>query len=122
MQVETESKRFLAPETRTLHPGDAFFELSQEFNDLIALRAYELFELRGSVHGHDREDWLQALSEISQDVPVEITETQTGFTVRAGVPGFSEEEIEVRVCASLVVHHRQAARDIGTKQRRDREC
>jgi HSP20 family molecular chaperone IbpA len=102
MKVGTESKRFLAPGTRTLNTGDAFFELSQEFNDLIARRAYELFELRGSVHGHDREDWLQALSEISRDVPVEITETPTGFTIRADVPGFSEKEIEVRVAPRSV--------------------
>jgi|SRR5690242_5442541 HSP20 family protein len=102
MRVETDSKRFLAPVMHAPNPGDAFFELSQEFNDLISRRAYELFELRGSVHGHDREDWLQALSEISQDVPMEITETQTGFTIRAEVPGFSEKEIEVRVAPRSV--------------------
>jgi len=102
MRVETESKRFLAPATHTLHPGDAFFELSQELNDLISRRAYELFELRGSVHGYDREDWLQAVSEILRDVPVEITETETGFTIRADVPGFSEKEIEVRVAPRSV--------------------
>jgi HSP20 family protein len=102
MRVETESKRFLAPATRTLNPGDAFFELSQELNDLISRRAYELFELRGSLHGYDHEDWLQAVSEILRDVPVEITETETGFTIRADVPGFSEKEIEVRVAPRSV--------------------
>jgi len=102
MRVETESKRFLAPETRALNPGDAFFELSQGFNDLISRRAYELFELRGSEHGHDREDWVQAVSEILVDVPVDITETETGFTIHAAVPGFSEKEIEVRVAPRSV--------------------
>jgi HSP20 family protein len=97
MSVETESIRFLAPENRTLSPGDAFFELSQEFNELISRRAYELFELRGSVDGHDREDWLQAKSETLLNVPADITETETGFTVRAVVPGFAEKELEVRV-------------------------
>ena len=102
MSVESESKRFLAPETRTLNPGDAFFELSREFNDLISRRAYELFELRGSVHGHDREDWLQAVSEIVRNVPVEINETETGFTIHADVSGFSEKEIEVRAAPRSV--------------------
>jgi HSP20 family protein len=102
MRVETESKRFLAPETHTLNPGDAFFELSQEFNDLISRRAYELFELRGSEHGHDREDWLQATSEVLLDVPVNITETETGLTIRADVPGFSEKDLEVRVAPRSV--------------------
>ena len=97
MTVETESNRFHVPETTTLNPGDAFFELSQEFNDLISHRAYELFELRGSVHGYDREDWLQAESEILLNVPVDITETEAGLIIHAAVPGFSERELEVRV-------------------------
>ena len=97
MSVETESLRFLAPEKQTLQPGDTFFELSQELKDLISRRAYELFELRGSLHGYDREDWLQAESEILMEVPVEIAETETGFTVLAKVPGLSESEVEVGV-------------------------
>jgi HSP20 family protein len=97
MRVETESIGFLGPETRSLNPGDAFFELSQEFSDLISRRAYELFELRGSVDGYDREDWLQATSEILLNVPVDVAETETGLTIRADVPGFSEKELEVRV-------------------------
>lgn len=30
---------------------------------IIQMRAYELFEQRGYQHGHDLEDWLQAESE-----------------------------------------------------------
>jgi HSP20 family protein len=97
MRVENESERFLAGEARTLSSGDAFFELSQEFNDLITRRAYELYTLRGSVDGHDLEDWLQASSEILMNIPVDIAETETGLTIRADVPGFNENELEVRV-------------------------
>ena len=102
MRVETESKRFLALETATLNPGDAFFELSQELKELISRRAYELFEFRGSVHGYDREDWLQAVSEILLNVPVDVEETVTGLTVRAVVPGFSETDLEVRAAPRSV--------------------
>jgi HSP20 family protein len=102
MTVETESKRFLAPESPTLNPGDAFFELAQEFKDLISRRAYELFELRGSEDGHDREDWLQAESEILLNVPVDVVETETGLTILAAVPGFVEKELEVRVAPRSV--------------------
>jgi len=102
MRVETESRRFLAPESPTLNPGDAFFELSQEFRDLISRRAYELFELRGSVDGSDREDWLQAESEILLNVPVDVVETETGLTILASVPGFAEKELEVRVAPRSV--------------------
>jgi type II secretory pathway predicted ATPase ExeA/HSP20 family molecular chaperone IbpA len=80
-----------------LFPGDPFFELAQEINDLIACRAYELFESKGFVHGHDREDWLRAESETLLNVPVDVTETETELTVRADVPGFGEKDLEVRV-------------------------
>jgi HSP20 family protein len=97
MRVETDVERFLAPERRMPNPGDAFFELSQEFTDLISRRAYELYLLRGCVDGYDREDWLQAASEILLNVPVDVLETENGLRIRADVPGFSEKELEVRV-------------------------
>lgn len=31
----------------------------------IAQRAYELFDMRGCEHGHDREDWFQAELELN---------------------------------------------------------
>src|ERR1700676_2226812 len=102
MRVETESIGFLGPETRALNPGDAFFELSQEFSDLISRRAYELFELRGYVDGHDREDWIRAASEILMHAPIDVAETETGLTIRADVPGFTEKELEVRVAPRTV--------------------
>jgi len=36
-------------------------ELTEE---IIRMRAYELFEQRGYQHGHDLEDWLQAEAEV----------------------------------------------------------
>ena len=102
MGVETDSVRFRAPESPALGPGDAFFELSEEVRDLISSRAYELFELRGSVHGHDREDWLQAVSEILVNAPVDVVMTEAGITIRAALPGFSEKELEVRVAPRSV--------------------
>jgi hypothetical protein len=32
----------------------------QEVNERIAAKAYELYEKRGYVHGHDWEDWFEA--------------------------------------------------------------
>jgi HSP20 family protein len=56
-----------------------------------------LFESSGSTHGHDREDWRRAQSEILVDVPVEIRETETELNIRADVPGVSEENLEVQI-------------------------
>ncbi len=36
-------------------------ELTEE---IVRMRAYELFEQRGGQHGHDLEDWLQAEAEV----------------------------------------------------------
>lgn len=33
--------------------------------ELIRVRAYELFEQRGCEHGHDMEDWLEAETEVT---------------------------------------------------------
>jgi HSP20 family protein len=84
-------------DTLSLNAGDPFFELAQEMNEQIARRARELFEARGSLHGHDREDWLQAESEFLRSVPVDVLETEAELTVRADVPGFNEKNLEVRV-------------------------
>jgi len=89
----------------SLSLGEPFIEPAQEINDLIARRAYELFESSGFIHGHADDDWLRAESEILLQAPVDVTETETGFTIRADVPGFGEKDLEVRAalvpCASL---------------------
>jgi HSP20 family protein len=84
-------------DTLSLNAGDPFFELAQEMNEQIARRARELFEARGSLHGQDREDWVQAESEFLRSVPVDVLETETELTIRADVPGFNEKNLEVRV-------------------------
>ena len=86
-----------SPEMLKLGPDDPFMERAQEINDLIARRAYELFESRGFEHGQDREDWLQAESEILFNAPVDLRETETAVTIRVDVPGFSENDLEVRI-------------------------
>ena len=97
MKNETPTQPDRAPTIHDLLAGDPFFELAQEINDLIARRAYELFESTGFTHGHAREDWLRAKSEILLNVSVDVKETETELTVRADVPGFGERDLEVRV-------------------------
>lgn len=77
--------------------GDPLLERAQEINDLIARRAFELFESNGFVHGRDLDHWLRAKAEILHPAPLEIAETETDLIVRAEVPGFSVTNLEVRV-------------------------
>jgi HSP20 family molecular chaperone IbpA len=75
-------------------------DISKQFsriNDVIARRAFELFESHGSSPGHDLEDWLRAESELLDQVPLKVTESNGEYTVRAEVPGFGSDDLEIRV-------------------------
>src|SRR3989454_11275760 len=97
MKNETPRQLVRTPEIRSLFAGDPFIEPAQEINDLIARRAYKLFESSGFTHDHALDDWLRAESEILLQAPVDVTETETGLTIRADVLGFREKDLEVRV-------------------------
>jgi HSP20 family protein len=101
------------PEILEVSIDPPFYELTREINELIARRAYELFESRGFEHGKDWEDWLCAQSEILVYVPVDIEETDTGFAIRADVPGFGEQDLQVRIAprALCITGKRQEALD-----------
>lgn len=78
-------------------PSSTFDHTLTEIYNAISNRAYELFAQRGYVHGQHFEDWLRAESELLQPVPVEITDNEEAFTVRAEVPGFVPKDLEVKV-------------------------
>jgi HSP20 family molecular chaperone IbpA len=71
------------------------FEHTQDVFNLIAKRAYEIFENRGHVHGNDREDWFLAESELLTPVKFHLSESGERLTARAEVPGFHRQEIKV---------------------------
>jgi len=78
-------------------PGSDLFDRVRELSNAIAHRAFELFDGRGRVPGHDLEDWLRAESELLHPVHLDLAESGDAFTVRAEVPGFSAKELEVGV-------------------------
>lgn len=98
-------------------PVSTFDHTLREIYDDISNRAYELFAQRGYQHGHHLEDWLRAQSEVIQTVPVEIADNDETMVVRAEVPGFTPENLEVKVEPSrlLIRGHaeKSAKRSIG---------
>jgi HSP20 family protein len=75
-------------------------EISNQFSqiyDVIARRAFGIFESRGRSPGHELEDWFRAESELLRPVPVNVAESDGEYIVRAEVPGFSGKDIEVMV-------------------------
>src|ERR1700687_3054273 len=73
------------------------FDQIQNTLDAIARRAYELFESDGRTFGRDLENWFRAERELLHPVPVNITESDESFEVKAEMPGFNEKEIEIGV-------------------------
>jgi HSP20 family protein len=75
-------------------------EISNQFSqiyDVIARRAFDIFESRGRAPGHELEDWFRAESELLRPVPVNVAESDREYIVRAEVPGFGGKDIEVIV-------------------------
>ena len=83
--------------TRRPLPGNSFLRKVDEIEDRIARRAYELFASRGFTDGHDLDDWFLAEFELFGQMPVNVAETAKEVTVKAGLPGFTEKDIEIRV-------------------------
>jgi len=77
--------------------GNGVADLSAKIREAIAHRAYELFEARGYVHGHDYADWFQAESELVHPQSVKTWQSDQEVIVTAEVPGFCPEEVTIAV-------------------------
>jgi HSP20 family protein len=80
--------------------------------DQVRERAFQLFEGRGRADGHDLDDWFKAEMELLKPVPLEITEKDNVVRIRAEVPGFKENELEVNFDGGILTikgEHREEA-------------
>ena len=68
---------------------------AKEMFDMIARRAYEIFESKGRIRGRDMEHWLEAEAELFDRTPIRVKESRDGVTVFAEVRGFTPKELEV---------------------------
>jgi HSP20 family molecular chaperone IbpA len=66
-------------------------------HELIARRAFEIFETNGGSPGNDLEDWLHAESELLFPIALNVIELHSEYVVRAEVPGFSGRDIRISV-------------------------
>jgi len=72
-----------------------FFEEMGKTLDAISRRAFEIFEGNGRLIGHDLENWFKAEAELFHPVHLNITESDDSIEVKAEVPGFNENELQV---------------------------
>lgn len=74
---------------------DQIFDDMKQAFDSIARRAYEFFESNGRQYGRDLEDWFKAEAELLHPVHLDASESENTVTVRAEVPGFNANELEI---------------------------
>lgn len=65
--------------------------------DLIAKRAYEIFENDGHVPGRDLDHWFRAETELFHPVHVEVTDLDHALALHVETPGYRAEQLEVSV-------------------------
>lgn len=81
--------------------------------DTVARRAFEIFEGNGRKAGQDLEHWLQAEAETLHPMHVDISDADGALMVRAEVPGFTEQDLEVSVQPRVLTisGHRESAQE-----------
>jgi HSP20 family protein len=90
---------------------DDFSERVRATYDAIARRAYEIFETHGH-YGNELNDWFKAESELLQPARLELLDSGDAFIVRAEVPGFQGNDLEVKVeTRRLIITGRRETKD-----------
>jgi HSP20 family molecular chaperone IbpA len=99
-----------------LLPEHHLFLEMRDIHRLVARGAYRLFTDGGFIFGHDLDDWLRAERELLHPAPIELSETDSQFTLRVELPGFREDEILVAVGLLDVII--SAERQVNVKRKK----
>lgn len=83
--------------------AEKMFERFAEITKETAQRAFEFFRDRGGEFGRELDDWFKAENEILRPTPVEMTDSDKNIFVKAAVPGFKPEEIEVSIDGNVLI-------------------
>jgi HSP20 family protein len=94
-QTSKDMRATTKPESPKLIEPESQFAKFRDLEEAIARRAFELFERRGCEHGQDLADWVRAESEMLQSLAIKVSEYRDRLAVKAELPGFCAEEIEV---------------------------
>ena len=95
-----------------LENDDLIASETEELQERVRERAYELSQLRGH-SGREVDDWLTAESEIISVPPAELVEKDGTFQVTLAILGIHLQDVRVLACADQVLvrgdyrHHRE---------------
>jgi HSP20 family protein len=95
-QLAAVMERTDEPELVT-HSTEQISNKISQLYDVIARRAFDIFESRGRLLGRELQCWFRAESELLHPVPLNLTESDGEYIVRAEVPGFGSKDIGVIV-------------------------
>ena len=91
------AKKSTPPAPLRLVPASDLIDRMEKMYDQIARRAFEIFESNGRLFGRDLENWFKAETELLHPVHVDVSESEKDLSVRAEVPGFAANELEINV-------------------------
>jgi HSP20 family protein len=77
-----------------LENNDAIAAQTEEIQNRIRERAYEISQMRGHP-GREMEDWLSAESDIISVPPMDIVETDGSFKVQIAAPGVDPADVQI---------------------------
>ncbi len=92
-------------------------EIEKRFND-VQRRAFELFQMRGQVLGHDLDDWIRAEHEVMGWPAAELAETDREYKVEVSLPGFDAKQVEVTATPAHIVVHANCTTEKKTEEER----
>jgi HSP20 family molecular chaperone IbpA len=79
-------------------PARVLADRQAEIREMIARRAYDLYERRGCVHGRDFDDWIQAENEFILPCQHGLRESEEGLILNAEMPlPYSADQLQISV-------------------------
>jgi HSP20 family molecular chaperone IbpA len=98
MKLQSPPQRRKATMPVKLVAADVLLNRKGEIQNVIARRAYELFEDHGRTNGHDIDDWTEARVEVVRAYRHELKESADAIIFKAELPcSFTTEQLNVSV-------------------------
>jgi HSP20 family molecular chaperone IbpA len=76
-------------------PPSQLLDEIESFTAKIRQRAYDLFEMRGGIGGHEVDDWLQAERELMWQPGTELNEREDEFQARINTPDLQPKDLRI---------------------------
>jgi HSP20 family molecular chaperone IbpA len=98
MKGQSAVQRRKAVKAVKLVPAQDLVNRQKEIHDMVARRAFALFEDRGGIRGHDINDWTEAEAELLHACRHDLKESVETLIFHADLPGpFEPDQISVSV-------------------------